>query len=114
MVAKKSTSKDKKTNTKTKKTNVKKTKPSTKKIEDKYVIAELAFYCCDNNIYFSLKQLFEGLGQMSDDTFNFHVNNSKNDFYNWIRYVYGEEKLAEKILKSKSKKEMIDILKKSI
>jgi hypothetical protein len=119
MVTKKTNSEGKKTKTiktatKKTKTQIKKTTTKKEKIEDRYVVAELAFYCCDNNVYFNLSQLCDGLNKMSNDTFSFHVNNEKNDFYNWIKYVYGEEKLAEKILKAKTKKEMLKILKKII
>jgi len=45
------------------------------------------------------------MDQISDEDFNFHVNEEKNDFANWIRDVFGNEKLASKMDTSKCRKE---------
>lgn len=94
-----------------KKTTTKKSTKKTSKIEDRYVVSELAFYCCDNNVFYNLSQLCDGLDKMSNDTFNFHVNDVKNDFYNWIRYVYKELELAESIVNIRDTKEMKKLIK---
>jgi len=44
-----------------------------------------------------LKELSEVLKTLDQKTFEYHVNDSKNDFANWIRYVFRNKKLAETI-----------------
>ncbi len=58
---------------------------------------ENAFYCCNGQVYFNLKDLLEGLRNMSDETFAYHCNKSKNDFRNWIRDVLKDKKIARDI-----------------
>lgn len=58
---------------------------------------ENAFYCCNGQIYFNLKDLCEGLRNMSDETFAYHCNKYKNDFRNWIRDVLKDKKTARDI-----------------
>lgn len=56
-----------------------------------------------------LKDLFDlakSLEEMPEEVFNHHVNEHRNDFYNWIRDVIGDQELALKIKRSKTKKEM--------
>lgn len=89
----------------------KKVTKKTTKIKDKFVVSELAFYCCDNKIFYNLNELADGLLNMSNDTYSFHVNELKNDFYNWIRYVYRELTLANAIKKAKNSKDMRKIIK---
>lgn len=45
----------------------------------------------------SLSELAHHLDEISPSIFDFHVNSSKNDFANWIRHVFKEETLANKI-----------------
>lgn len=58
---------------------------------------ENAFYCSNGQIFFNLKDLAEGLHHMSDETFAYHCNKSKNDFRNWIRDVLKDRKTARDI-----------------
>ena len=44
-----------------------------------------------------LEELVQVLKTIDKKTFEYHVNNSKNDFANWIRYVFKIKKLAEDI-----------------
>jgi hypothetical protein len=55
---------------------------------------EHVFWCHDGRIFKSLKDMAQGLGIMSDDTFAYHVNSEKNDFSKWVREVIKDEKLA--------------------
>ena len=52
------------------------------KFEDHYVEADVAFYCCNNEVYRSVKDLCNALTNMNENTFSYHVNAEKNDFYN--------------------------------
>jgi len=64
---------------------------------------ENLFWCSDGRVFKNLKELLTGLREMSKDTFNFHVNRYKNDFSNWIRDVIGDKKLAEDLMKARTK-----------
>ena len=55
---------------------------------------EYVFWCCDGRKFYDLKELIEGLHNMSDDTYAYHVNSEKNDFCNWVRDIIKDDKLA--------------------
>lgn len=61
---------------------------------------EKQFWCHDGRYLKNLEELETALGQMTDDTFSYHTNESKTDFSNWVRDVIGDEKLAKDLLKS--------------
>jgi len=52
------------------------------------------FFCHDGCISENLQQLADCLSNMSDDSYRHHVTPLKNDFSNWIRDVFGDDKLA--------------------
>ena len=52
----------------------------------------------------SLKELKENIDSISEEDFQFHMKNGNNDFAEWIKYVFNEEKLAASIKKIKTKK----------
>ncbi len=60
------------------------------------------FWCNDNREFKSLEQLAEGFKAMSGETYRYHVNESKNDFSNWVKDVIGDEKMASDLRKAKS------------
>ncbi len=51
---------------------------------------------------------------INTDTFYFHKQNSRNDYSNWIRYVFNEEELANKLRDVKSPEEARDLLKEEL
>ncbi|HLG24555.1 MAG TPA: DUF87 domain-containing protein [Candidatus Nanoarchaeia archaeon] len=55
-------------------------------------------------------ELIESLGALDDKTFAEHVNDKKNEVYDWLKTV--DESAAEKIKGSKTKKDMVDALNK--
>ncbi|MCC7573986.1 fibronectin type III domain-containing protein [Candidatus Woesearchaeota archaeon] len=69
------------------------------------------FLLCDGRILKNLNDLRFSLRDMSDDVFGHHVNDSKNDFYLWIRDVFGYKSLAYKVKNVKSKQDLFRILK---
>jgi hypothetical protein len=74
--------------------------------------SKLCFILSNGNNLYSLKELSLELDNMSDEVFNFHVNDSKNDFHNWVRDVIKDEELSIIIEKVKNAKDMqIRILK---
>lgn len=72
---------------------------------------EKAFILKSGQIIHSIQELLYYLPRMSDETFNHHVSEGRNDFSTWIRCVFGSEKLAEHIFLSSSRKELVEKLK---
>lgn len=73
------------------------------------------FYVSDGSIVRNLKDLIDALDTMAEDTFYHHVNDSRNDFSNWIRDIINEPSLSMMIQgkdRSSTKKEIIKYLKK--
>ena len=64
------------------------------------------FILKDGRILKDVIELSNALDHMSDDVFNHHVNNSRNDFRNWTRDVFGERELAAELEKAKTRNEM--------
>ena len=64
---------------------------------------EQYFYANDGQVFTSLEDLFTGITEMSEETFLYHVNKEKNDFYNWVNYVFNETELAKSLQKVKTK-----------
>lgn len=54
----------------------------------------------------NLKELALSFETMNDWVFNHHVNDSRNDFSNWIKDIIGEEELAEEIRNIKDMRSM--------
>ncbi len=52
------------------------------------------FWCQDGRAFKNLQELWAGINEMSEEAFRAHVNESKNDFSNWVRDVIGDDKLA--------------------
>lgn len=52
-----------------------------------------------------LKQFAKELQKMDTKSFKHHVNDTKNDFANWVKHSLGHEKLAEKLQKRVDKVE---------
>jgi hypothetical protein len=52
------------------------------------------FFAHDGCISSNLRQLTDCLAHMSEESYKHHVAPLKNYFSNWIRHVFGDEKLA--------------------
>ena len=59
----------------------------------------------------NLVDLADALESMTDDVFNCHVNDSKNDFSCWIKDCIKDIVLAEALLAAKSKKDTVKKIK---
>jgi len=81
----------------------KKVLPKTKKVLIN-ISPEKCFWVCDGQILKNLKELAESLKKMKKEVFNYHVTKEKNDFANWVKDVFGEEKLALELKKAKTSK----------
>lgn len=58
----------------------------------------------------SLHDLIDILEVVDDQTFEFHVKGNKNDFSSWIRHVFKNDNLADKIKNAKTKMDIIEVL----
>lgn len=58
------------------------------------------FWCHDGHYLKNLQQLETALEQMTEDTFRYHVSETKSDFSNWVRDVIGDDKLSRDLRKS--------------
>ncbi len=65
---------------------------------------EKCFWVCNGQILKNLKELSESLEKMSDEVFKYHATKERNDFANWVKDVFGEEKLALDLKKAKTAK----------
>jgi hypothetical protein len=83
-----------------------------KKLED--VPEEHSFRLKDGKQVKSLYELALELAGMDDDTFQHHVNDSKNDFRNWILDIVKDEHLADKLSKVKDRKRMAKLFDKRV
>ncbi len=72
------------------------------------------FWVCDGRVLKNLKELEQALRTMSDETYRYHVNKVKNDFYNWIKDVFKDRKLATEIKKSRNRISAANKLKKKL
>jgi len=70
------------------------------------------FWMCDGRVLKNLKDLELALRTMNDGTYKYHVNGKKNDFYNWIKDVFKDSKLASEISKSRNQISAANKLKK--
>lgn len=62
-----------------------------------------AFFVCNGHVLKSLQDLDSELEGINEADFLYHVNNEKNDFYNWIRIVLNDRKLASMLKRVKSR-----------
>ncbi len=46
----------------------------------------------------NVKELAELMDRIEQEVFDYHVNAEKNDFYNWVRHVFNDIELAEKLI----------------
>ena len=63
---------------------------------------EKNFWLCDGRALKSLKELAAAFETMEENVWNFHVTLEKNDFANWIEYVFEQKALGAAIRKIKS------------
>lgn len=68
---------------------------------------EKRFWLADGRLVSSIKDLHNILKSLNKETFDYHVNESKNDFYNWVKDVYGDRQLADDLLECSTKEGII-------
>jgi|GEM_PF-851901 hypothetical protein len=80
--------------------------PVVKKLLYVEVTPDKYFVLCDGRKLKSGKELADTLQLITDDMFKYHVNDTKNDFANWINDVFGESDVAKKIRTIRNRMEM--------
>jgi hypothetical protein len=68
---------------------------------------EQCFWVNNGPILKNLDELSSALPAMNDDTFSHHANNEKNDFSNWVKDVFGDQRLANDLLSSKNRESAV-------
>jgi hypothetical protein len=68
------------------------------------------FYFSGGKVARDLAELESSLQEIPDEEFVFHVNSSKNDFANWIEYVFEHKGLAEDLRHVTEKKDTIYLI----
>ncbi len=65
------------------------------------------FELANGNELKTVYDLVKALKEMDDETFHYHVNDERNDFYHWINEVFfRDDKLAKLVKKSKTRVQM--------
>ncbi len=72
----------------------------------KEIDPEHYFLVRDGLVLKNLLELVDALEFMDEETFRYHVNDARNDFYNWIKDVFDEEELATRVLSANNKPEI--------
>jgi len=72
------------------------------------------FYVKDGPKLRNLYELERELRRMNDAQFSHHVNDAKNDFYNWIFHIIRDEELAAQLAQVKERVAMADVVERRI
>jgi hypothetical protein len=75
----------------------------TKDVAEKWlanVPDEVVFRCHNGRTMRNLRELEHSLSGMADETFTYHTAEGRNDFSQWVRDIFGDEKLAKDLAKS--------------
>ncbi|MDO8510192.1 MAG: hypothetical protein Q7S15_01025 [bacterium] len=68
------------------------------------------FWVHHGPIVANLKELLEALHRMSEEQFEHHTSREVNDFAVWASDVLGERALAKKMIKMKSRVDLIKLI----
>ena len=66
---------------------------------------EYSFRCHDGCVFKNMRELRDGLANMSDETYTYHANSEKNDFSQWVKDIIQDEKLATDLRNAQSRSE---------
>ena len=90
------------------------TKVKEPELEVKEIPEESYFRLNDGRSIGSIEELYDLIDHMDDNVFAHHVNRGKNDFANWIKYVFAKRSLAEDVNSVYTKQDMKRVLKDAI
>lgn len=66
--------------------------------------SNLAFWFCNGTIAKNVYEFVSTIENCDKGVFEYHVNSEKNDFYNWILNVLGDDILAKRVKKELDQK----------
>ena len=66
--------------------------------------SNLAFWFCNGTIAKNVYEFVSTIENCDKGVFEYHVNSEKNDFYNWILNVLGDDVLAKRVKKELDQK----------
>ena len=69
---------------------------------------EYVFRCHDSCVFKNLRELRDGLADMSEENYTYHANTEKNDFSNWVSDIIQDERLAVDLKNAKSRAEAVN------
>lgn len=78
------------------------------------VEGDKCFWANNGAVIKNLYELYNSLETMDEATFSHHVNELRNDFYNWVNDVIKDRKLADKLAGIKTKAEAAKSVKERI
>lgn len=78
------------------------------------VEGDKCFWANNGAVIKNLYELHNSLETMDEATFNHHVNEGRNDFYNWVRDVIHDKKLANRLAKLKTRAEIAKSVKERV
>jgi len=70
------------------------------------------FWLCDGSAIRNFEELEYALRYMSEEIYGHHVNENRNDFYDWILNVFKDTTIADEIKKSRNRTKAADALRK--
>ncbi|MBI2142677.1 hypothetical protein HYU15_04300 [Candidatus Woesearchaeota archaeon] len=76
----------------------------------KDVPQEVSFWLSDGRIIRSAVELADAARTMSDEVYEYHANQRKNDFADWVRDIIKDEELAYAVRKATDKKGLEDAI----
>jgi hypothetical protein len=59
---------------------------------------EQHFFFVNGHRVKNVKELAEVMDRIEQEVFEYHVNEEKNDFFNWVKHVFEDIELAEKLV----------------
>ncbi len=77
---------------------------------DEQVKPEHHFWLKNGKPIASMKELADEFEHMDSKTFSHHINEERNDFHNWVRDVFHEQKLADRLLSVESPSDAKDVI----
>ena len=75
-------------------------------VPDQYV-----FWCHDGRILHGIHELKEAMEMMSDEAYDHHANQEKNDFSTWVRDIIGDDKLSRDLARASDRRQAFECVK---
>lgn len=73
-----------------------------------------AFWIHNGSVIRNIHELIPALASMSDEAYQHHVNETKNDFANWVKDILNDKALSKELMTAYSRKKTMEVIKKRI